>query len=92
MRRQRFDAENFGGVMSAEQEIHPKLIGRHCCPMRRFPCDKCVDSILRKLVDFRAGAAGNDPDCSSFLRTEHEGSYRTAECYLQCAIDFIARQ
>ena len=78
--------------MSAEQEIHPKLVGRHCRPMRRFPRDKCVDSLLCKLVDFRAGAAGDDPDRSSFLRTEHEGFYGTTECFLQFAIDFIARQ
>ena len=69
MRRQRLYAKNLGGVMSTEQEIHPKFVGRHCRPMRRFAGDKGVDPLLRNLVDFRAGAAGNDPDCSSYLRT-----------------------
>ena len=78
--------------MSTEQEIHPKFVGRHCRPMRRFAGDKGVDPLLRNLVDFRAGAAGNDPDCSSFLRTEHEGFYGTTQCFLQFAIKFIARQ
>jgi len=78
--------------MSTEQEIHPKFVGRHCRPIRRFAGDKGVDPLLRNLVDFRAGAAGDDPDCSSFLRTEHEGFYGTTQCFLQFAIKFIARQ
>ncbi len=78
--------------MSTEQEIHPQFVGRHCRPMRRFAGDKGVDPLLRNLVDFRAGAAGNDPDSSSFLRTEHEGFYATTQRFLQFAIKFIARQ
>ena len=76
--------------MSAEQEIHPELVGGYCRPMRGFPCDKRVDSLLRNLVDFRAGPAGNDPDYSGFLRTEHEGLYGTTQCFLQFAIDVTA--
>src|SRR5207248_98240 len=85
MRRERFYAENFGGVMSTEQEIHPKFVGRYRRPMWRFAGDKGVDPLLRNLVDFRAGAAGNDPDCSSFLWTNMKAftEPRSAFCNLR---------
>src|ERR671931_766215 len=92
MRRECFYAENFSGVMATEQEIHPEFVGRHRCPMRRLPRDKRVDSLLRNFVDFRTGAARNNPDCSSFLRAKHEDLYGTTQCFLQFAIQFVARQ
>ena len=91
MRRERFYAKNFGGVVTTEQEIHPELLGRYCRPMRSFACDEGVDSLSRNSVDLRAGAAGNDPDCSGRLWTEHEGFNGTAQCLLQFAIQFVAR-
>ena len=92
MRRQRFYTENFGGVMSPEQEIHPKLVGCHCRPMRRLPRDKCVDSLLRKLVDFRPAPPVMIPIVPVFFGPNMKAFTGPVECFLQFAIDFIARQ
>src|SRR2546430_1138159 len=84
-------AECFGGVMSAEQEIHSKFVGSHRRPMRRFPRDKRVDPLPGDRVNFRTGAAGNDPDCPGFLGTKHESFYWTTQCLSQLAIKFFAQ-
>jgi len=67
MRRQRFYTENFGwrNVRRAGRFI-PSSSAATAAQCGRFACDKSVDPLLRNFVDFRAGAAGNDPDCSSF--------------------------
>src|SRR5437660_6756905 len=64
MGRERFYAEDFGGVMSSKQEIHTKLVRRDCSPMWRFPRDKCVDLFLGDSVDFRPCTTCDDTNRS----------------------------
>src|SRR5437899_10453911 len=59
--------------------------------MRRFPRDKRIDPVSGNLVNFRTGAAGNDPDCPGFLGTKHESFYWATQCLSQLAIKFFAQ-
>ncbi len=70
MGSERFHAEGFGSVVSSENQIDAELFGGNRGPMRRFAGDEHVDLFLRDTINFRAGAAGNDPNCFGSLRTK----------------------
>ena len=70
MRRERLDAEGFGGVVAAEEKIHAEFFRGDGGPMRRFARNERVDIIFRDAVNFRAGAARDDADRLCVLRTK----------------------
>ena len=91
MRSERFHAEDFRGVMSAEQKIHAEFFGGNSGPVRSFAGDKRVDVFLRHPIDFRTGASSHNANHANLLRTEIENIYRTTECSLQSTNEFTTR-
>ena len=77
MRGERFHAENFRRVMSAEEEIHADFFGGNRGPVRRFTGDECVDSFVCDPVNFRARGSGHNAYRARLFRTETENFYRT---------------
>jgi hypothetical protein len=62
MRGQRFDAEGFGRIMAAENQIHAEFFRRDRRPVWRFAGDESVDSFLGHAVNFRARSSCDDSD------------------------------
>src|SRR6266496_1861157 len=91
MRSERFHAEDFRGVMSAEQKIYAEFFGGNSGPVRSFAGDKRVDVFVRDPIDFRTGASGHNANHANLLRTEIENIYRTTECFLQFAKELTTR-
>ena len=88
MRSERFYAEHFRRVMSAEQKIHAEFFGGNCSPVRRFAGDKRVDVFLCHPVNLRARGPGHDADRARLFRTEIENFYRTIQRLLQFPNEF----
>src|SRR5437763_5578831 len=59
MRSQRFYAKHFSSVMSTEQKIDAEFFSGDGGPVRSFPSDKRVDSLLRNAIDLRASSASH---------------------------------
>ena len=74
---ERFYAEHFRRVMSAEEEIHADFFGGNCGPVRRFTGDECVDFFVCDPVNFRARGSGHNAYGARLFRTETENFYRT---------------
>ncbi len=77
MGSERFYAEYFRRVMSAEEEVHADFFGGNRGPVRRFTGDECVDFFLCDPVNFRTRRAGHNAYCVRLFRTESENFYRT---------------
>ena len=91
MRGQRFYAENFRGVMSAEQKIHAEFFSRHGGPVRSFTGDKGVDVFLRDPIDLRTGGTGHNANGARLAPAEIENFYLTIQRSSQFANEFAAR-
>src|SRR5262249_33991355 len=89
---ERFYAEHFRRVMSAEQKIHAEFLSGNCSPMRRFARDERVDVIVCDPVNLRAGSAGHDADRARPLRTEIENFHWAIQRFLQFPNKVTSRQ
>ena len=92
MHGERFYAEHFRGVMSAEQKIHAQFFRGNCSPMRRLTGNERVDFFICDPVNFRASRAGYYPDRTRPFWTEIENLHRAIQRLLQFANEFAARQ
>src|SRR6266516_6203570 len=91
MRSQRFYAEDFRGIMSAEQKIHAELFSSNGGPVRSFASDKRIDVFLRDPIDLRARGAGHNADRARLLRAKIENFHRAIQCSPQFTNQFAAR-
>ena len=74
---ERFNAEYFRRVMSAEEEIHTDFVRGYCGPVRRFAGNECVDFFVCDPVNFRARGSGHNAYRARLFRTETENFYWT---------------
>ena len=74
---ERFNAEYFRRVMSAEEEIHTDFFRGNRGPVRRFTGDECVDFFVCDPVNFRTRGSGHNAYRARLFRTETENFYRT---------------
>src|ERR1700693_506299 len=91
MSRQRFDAEDFGRVMTAEYKIDSQLFGCDRSPMRRLTGDKGVNFRFNQAIDFRSGCASDNPDSSRLARAEIKCLNRTAQNSFQFSDQHASR-
>jgi len=79
MGSERFYAEYFRRVMSAEEEIHADFFGGNRGPVRRFTSNECVDFFVCDPVNLRTRGAGHNAYRARLFRTETENFYRTIQ-------------
>src|SRR5438105_3438502 len=91
MRSQRFYAKHFSSVMSTEEKIDPEFFSGDSGPVRSFPSDKCVDSLLCNAMDLRASSASHYAHDANSLRTKFESLDRLAHRFPQSANQLTAR-
>src|SRR5437773_1918057 len=91
MRRERFHAENFRGVMPADQKVHAEFFSSYSGPVRSFASNKRVNVFLCDAVDFRTGGASYNADRASLFRTEIKNLYQAVQHFPQFTNEFGAR-
>src|SRR5262245_8547930 len=87
---ERFHAEYFRRVMSAQEEVHADFFRRNRGPVRRFACDEGVDSFGCDPINFRARGSRHNAYRARAFRTETENLYRTTEGLFQFTNEFAA--
>jgi hypothetical protein len=64
---ERFDPEGFCGVVAAVEDVDAEVLGHGMGPVGAFASDERIDAFGEGVLEFAAGAAGDDTDAATGL-------------------------
>ena len=85
-----FDAEGFGGVVAAVEDVETEFFGEGEGPVRAFTGDEGVHTLASGSGQAGASAAGHDSNVAAFFWAARNDGRRVAEDFLQAVGKVVA--